>query len=1451
MKNLFLLLLLIISCTGANAQNWKQVGFTGEIPEAAESDLHITDDGTPLVGFIDNGDQTPKLAIWENYYWEVLASPTSNACQDVEITSIGNLFYLGYYDQVQAKYVVQQWDGSSWMLFGDPGIFSYYGTSAELEAGANPGELWISYINDGQNGNIKKWNGTSWMPFASNIANTGAPELYGSDVASQGVKVYYLTNDWNGGSDEITLWNSAESAGPFSPYGGGFFDNQPQYIDLEANPGTEPVVAYTKSSPTNELYVARTNGSGFDYESPITYGDGFSEIDIALGGNDSVFALIMETGSGEASVFAESNGGWDLLGGGPVIMGFNGILDLGVFQTTNKPYVKNQEGGFPIVRVYNNLPDYTAGTSSLDMCEDASLTNIYTGLNFNDADHDSVWVHAYSQNTGLIQNANIVVTRTNVYSPSSPDNIFKIDVTPESGVSGSVIIDVLAIDGVDTTVYPVTVNIHPNPSFSMALDNVTCNGNNDGVFYFDGLPSGTDFDVTYTMGSTVGPTTYTSDGGGTIYLTGLSGGSYSNFIVTSQQGCSTTNAGPHFISEPTALSVGINSGGQFICDGQSTSLTAVPAGGTPTYSISWDQGISDGISFTPSVGTLTYTVTVTDANGCIENNTADVTVYALPATPTVSSNSPVCDGGDLDLTTALVGGVTYNWTGPNTFTSTSQNPTISGIGLSGGGTYSLTLTDGNGCVSNPGTDFVSILPIPGPISVVGTDPSACGTADGSLFISGLDAGMPFDITYNNGGIQGPFAHTSTGAGDITIGALSAGSYGDVTVTDGNGCAASSTGPYNLTDPSAPSISAGLDTTICEGEPITLIANNPDDALISWDNGAINNVTFEPTATTTYTVTASSSGCTSSDQVTVTVNPLPTVGIATTPSTCGNYDGSATATISNGTAPYDVYWSNGLSTNSISNLPAHLYYINVTDNNGCYVMEVATVSSSTIAASGVSTDNVCAGDENGNIDLTVSGTGPFTYIWSNGSTSEDISNLPSGQYEVRIKDANNCNASASFEINEPTAMNGAITSTNTTTCGGADGTISSSIIGGVSPFTYQWKDGLGVNIAGATANAYSTASTGAYQVEVTDANGCIFDLFGSVSENNGPVVTVDSLFGSTCADDGFINIDVNSSFAITSTTWSSGQTTEDITTVGTGIYSVTVVDANTCTGVLTVEVPPILPDMIPICIVTVDTTTNTNLIVWEKPITTGIDHFKIYRESSIAGMFQLVDTVNYASLSQYNDTIAYPALRSWRYQISVVDTCGVESLLSPIHKTMHVTFQDLGSGNYDIYWDEYEGFSYSDYSVWRYTTQAGWVLLNTVGLSTLSVSDTPPTVDGLDYMIEIQPPGTCTATKAQDYNSSRSNTTAAKELPDPILQIDNRNAIDLTIYPNPSNGVFNVIFDEFSNYTVEVFDMSGQKIFSNISATNSMIIDLSNKADGQYLLKIMSENAVVTAKLIVH
>lgn len=626
----------------------------------------------------------------------------------------------------------------------------------------------------------------------------------------------------------------------------------------------------------------------------------------------------------------------------------------------------------------------------------------------------------------------------------------------------------------------------------------------------------------------------------------------------------------------------------------------------------------------------------------------------------------------------------------------------------------------------------------------------------------------------------------------------------------------------------------------------------------WSGPGVNTVTgkFNPntagvgTHTINYTY-SNGFGCTNDDNTTITVHPVPQVTVSTMDASCGNDDGTADATITGGTPGYTIYWSNGANTEDIIDLAAGLYFINVTDQEGCLNTKPATIGSSGLVLSASATDVLCPGANNGSIDLTaVSGAGIESIEWSNGASTEDISGLAAGTYEVTVTANDGCVSTGSYTVGSPSSFS--VSEANTpASCSTANGATTLTVTGGTAPYSYAWFAAVSGSPVGTNSPTISSVAGGAYFVVITDDNGCLFVYNTSISETGGPIVLIDLVTPAGCANDGAIDISINTDEPVTLIEWSSGQITEDISGLIPGYYTVEVTDQTGCLGMGGVEVPPASPDLIPICLVTVDTLTNTNLLVWEKPVTTDIDYFNIYRETSVAGEFLFVASVPYADESVYNDTVASPSVRSWRYKLSAVNLCGGESDVSDFHKTIHLTIGFGLSNTINLNWDEYEGFAFGSYELWRHTNSQGWLLIQTLPSTLFSFVDSPPSFNGLDYMVSVTPPAVCSSTnKAQDHNSSRSNKT--NTITGPLVGVnENENSDSMSIYPNPSNGEFvlNVNPETISNYQVVVTDATGRIVMQFSSNETSTVINLAGFADGIYNLQLMVNDSVINTKLV--
>jgi hypothetical protein len=254
-------------------------------------------------------------------------------------------------------------------------------------------------------------------------------------------------------------------------------------------------------------------------------------------------------------------------------------------------------------------------------------------------------------------------------------------------------------------------------------------------------------------------------------------------------------------------------------------------------------------------------------------------------------------------------------------------------------------------------------------------------------------------------------------------------------------------------------------------------------------------------------------------------------------------------------------------------------------------------------------------------------------------------------------------------------------------------------------------------------------------------------------------------------------------------------------------------------------------------------------VWEKPITNSIDHFNIYRETSQAGLYQLIGQVPYADESIYNDLVASPSVRSWRYKISSVDACGNESEISEHHKTIHLVInQGLGT-DYNLSWDSYEGFTYSSFEIFRYTDVDGWNQITTMPTSLFTYTDTPPTENGLTYIVVVDAPQICTTAKAQDFNTTRSNKDrGALAAPQGISEDALQNSV--IIYPSPANEQVSIQNENTVAVAYSILDMEGRVVAVGTLKPGISVLETSALSSGLYQVNLVMEETRTTKKLLI-
>jgi gliding motility-associated-like protein len=703
-------------------------------------------------------------------------------------------------------------------------------------------------------------------------------------------------------------------------------------------------------------------------------------------------------------------------------------------------------------------------------------------------------------------------------------------------------------------------------------------------------------------------------------ITGLKAGTYT-VTATDRSGCTATAS--YNISQPAQLVFGNPGIINVSCNGDSTgSITVSVTGGTGTITYLWNSGAT-----TVTIGNLaagTYTVTATDSAGC--SATAQYNVSqpnAIVISNVVITNVTPCFGGNNgSISVSASGGtgtLTYLWStgatvntitgliaGTYTLTVTDLSkctatasytvtqpaqvtfgpPVISEVGCNGDSTGSITdsASGGTGTItyiwSTGGTGPAITNLGPGVYSVTATDSLGCSASvsDSIIQVPGLTFGTPVivntacsqdtgSITVSVSGNTGTVTYVwNIGNTTAAITGLASGTY-SVTATDSLGCSASAS--YTVTQIS----------TLLFGPPVITSADcgDNDGSIQVTTTGANGTVTYVWNTTATgslidslapgaYSVTATDSlGCSASATYNVGQNSTLTFDNAIIQNvTCfGDSNGSIQVSVSKNFGSVTYVWNTGIDSSFIGGLSANSYDVTATDSLGCSVSAVYTVSEPAAVTFGtpIISNTPCSGDSSGSITVNASGgTGTITYLWNTTATTATISGLGTGTYTVTATDSLGCSASASYNITQtPGVTLGAPQITNAGCSGGATGSIIVSASGGSGTITYLWN-------TSSTSDTLNGLVPGTYSVTATDSLGCSASAAYTVGQNaitfGNPVITSPSC-GST--NGGSILVTTTGGSGPISYVWNTGPTTNPITGIGAGVYSVTATDTTGCSA----------------------------------------------------------------------------------------------------------------------------------------------------------------------------------------------------------------------------------------------------------------------------------------------
>lgn len=588
------------------------------------------------------------------------------------------------------------------------------------------------------------------------------------------------------------------------------------------------------------------------------------------------------------------------------------------------------------------------------------------------------------------------------------------------------------------------------------------------------------------------------------------------------------------------------------CGGSDGTATITNLVAQAPFTIEWpnmDTGLSSA-----GYGGGTYSVVVTDAVGCTLEQSFTINAgsnLSLSGMPSVL----LCNGdstGTIEVT--LTGG-----TAPFTYTWTPDLGNIEDPMNLPAGTYSLLVEDADGCtigdsweIIQPATAFT--------VSAMVTNNDCKGDLTGSLALDVTGGTAPLTYTWipNLGNVEDPTN-------------LSGGTYA-LTITDALGCTIEDS--WEITEPAEVLSATGIKfDSPCAGANEGSIAldvtggTGPYDFMWTPDLGNVEDPTNLGAGTYDLTV-VDAQGCSEEASFTIT-EPTDSIFLSATVTgtpCSGGAVGSIDVTPTGGSQPYTYAWTPAQGgVQDPTGLMAGTYTLTITDSQGCTKEESWTVGqiANSLSISGTPSATSCGVDD-GIIQLTVSGGAqPYTYAWTPSLGGvEDPSGLSAGFYFVTVTDAEGCTIEDSFEITQSAgnvSLTGVVTSS---ACAPNSGSIDVTVTGGVGPYSFEWAPTLG-NIEDPTG-----LGTGFYFVTATDDTGCTAEGSFQITGGGNPLVLTTSVTSDPCVSGiGSVSVAVTGGVMPYAYLWSDGsnQTTQEATNLSSGIYTVTVTDANNCTS----------------------------------------------------------------------------------------------------------------------------------------------------------------------------------------------------------------------------------------------------------------------------------------------
>ncbi len=476
------------------------------------------------------------------------------------------------------------------------------------------------------------------------------------------------------------------------------------------------------------------------------------------------------------------------------------------------------------------------------------------------------------------------------------------------------------------------------------------------------------------------------------------------------------------------------------------------------------------------------------------------------------------------------------------------------------GTYSVTITDNLGC-----KDVVTVVigASPGFTATVSSQTDAgCGNAGGGSATIAVSGGAPpYTVTWPDASTG--FTHNNLSAGSHAVVVSDATNCPDTIVVNIGAVVSTLAATAVVSNEfCAGSFTGEIDVTVTSGNaPFSFLWN---DAVTTEDRTGL-------TAGNYWVAITDNGGCTDTLQFTVGAgNGITAVFDLIGDVNCaGDDNGFLSANATNARGPLKYLWSNNSALSSISGLSPGTYWVVITDSVGCSDSIATTIKSPDSLEINLSQLKhvSCNGFSDGSIAVTAhGGKAPYTYAWSNASTSASINKLPAASYTLIVTDANGCSVSSVFNVKEPAPLQISLKSISHETCNGSNGAISVAINGGTRPYAISWNNAL-------TDSTIQNLGSGAYTINVTDSNGCTASASYTINPASPLNLNIDSIATATCGlNNGFASILASGGVSPYSIVWSNAQTGLYAANLAAGTIQAVVTDSVGCTDSISIVVP---------------------------------------------------------------------------------------------------------------------------------------------------------------------------------------------------------------------------------------------------------------------------------------